>query len=228
MTRVPVQVPRGFTLLEALIALGIMAMMGGLIFGSFGPSYQLKEEVEAQADRDTGIRLAMNRMAREISMAYLSNDYDKTRYREMVTLFDGEHNAGDRDKLTFSSFSHQRLYENALESDESIIQYRLLESTEHPGQIDLLRREKIVFDDQPERGGVEDVLCEDVQGLQLRYWDATKKEWVEDWNSRDVERAGTLPFRVKISLLVGTPGSPLQTYTTQTPIFLPQTVDRTQ
>lgn len=218
----------GFTLLEALIALSIMALMGGLIWGSFGPSFKLKEEVEAQADRDIGIRLAMNRMAREISMAYLSNDYDKARFREMITLFDGEHNAGDRDKLTFSSLSHQRLYENALESDESLIAYRILENPDKPGELDLMRREKMVQDDQPDRGGREDLLCEDVQGLQVRYWDATKKEWAEDWNTTDVQRANTLPFRVKITLLVGPYGSPPKVYTTQTPIFLPQPLDRTQ
>ncbi|MHB1844070.1 MAG: PulJ/GspJ family protein, partial [Deltaproteobacteria bacterium] len=119
---------RGFTLLEALIALAIMALMGALIWGSFGPSWRLKEAVEAQAERDMGIRLSLTRMAREISMAFLSNDYDKARYREMLTRFDGEHGAGDHDRLLFTSVSHERLVENALESDQSVIAYRLVES----------------------------------------------------------------------------------------------------
>ncbi|HUB05483.1 MAG TPA: type II secretion system protein GspJ [Myxococcales bacterium] len=219
---------RGFTLLEALISLAIMAFMGALIWGSFGPSWQLKETVEQQADRDAEIRLAMNRMAREISMAYLSNDYDKTRYRQMLTVFDGRHNAGDHDTLTFTSLSHQRLYENALESDESLIQYKLVENPQISGQVDLVRREKTVMDDEPERGGTEDVLCEDVQGLQLLYWDPVKMEWEEDWNTLDVERANTLPFRVKITLLIGEPGAIPTRYTTQAEIALPQPLDRTQ
>ncbi len=220
----------GFTLLEALISLAIMALMGGLIWGSFGPSWRLKETVEAQAERDMGIRLAMSRMAREISMAFLSNDYDKARYREMLTRFDGEHGAGDHDRLLFASVSHERLYENALESDQSIIEYKLLESQDpqRVGQMDLVRREKTVFDDEPDRGGDVEVLCEDVQGIRFRYWDAVKSEWVEDWNSRDVERAGTLPLRVQIALVVGDPGTIGQRYTTQAEIFLPQPMDRTQ
>jgi general secretion pathway protein J len=219
---------RGFTLLEALISLAIMAFMGALIWGSFGPSWQLKETVEQQADRDAEIRLAMNRMAREISMAYLSNDYDKTRYRQMLTVFDGRHNAGDHDTLTFTSLSHQRLYENALESDESLIQYKLVENPQISGQVDLVRREKTVMDDEPDRGGTEDVLCEDVQGLQLLYWDPVKMEWEEDWNTLDVDRANTLPFRVKITLLIGEPGAIPTRYTTQAEIALPQPLDRTQ
>lgn len=220
--------PRGFTLIEALISLAILAFMGALIWGSFGPSWQLKETVEQQADRDAEIRLAMNRMEREISMAFLSNDYDKSRYRQMLTLFDGRHNAGDHDTLTFTTFAHQRLYENALESDQALIQYKLVENPQISGQTDLMRREKTVFDDEPERGGTEDLLCENVQGLRFQYWDPVKLEWQEDWNTLDVDRANTLPLRVKITLLIGEPGSVPTPYTTQAQIALPVPVDRTQ
>lgn len=218
----------GFTLLEAMIAIAIMAIMGGLIWSSFGPSFALKEEVERQAERDEQIRGAVLRMARELSMAYLSNDWDKGRYRDMLTIFDGRHGAGGRDTLTFTSLSHQRLYENALESDQVILQYKVQENRKISGQYDLTRREKMVLDDQQDRGGDEEIFCEDVQGLTLRYWDDAKKEWVEEWNTRDVERANTLPFRVEITLLIGTQGSTPQKFVTQTQIFLPQPLDRTQ
>jgi general secretion pathway protein J len=221
--------PRGgFTLFEAVIAIAIMAIMGALIWGSFGPSFALKEEVEKQGERNEQIRGAMLRMAHEISMAFLSNDYDKGRYREMLTLFDGRHGAGGRDTLTFTSLTHTRLFENALESDQVIVGYRVQESKTVSGQYDLLRREKTVIDDQWDRGGDEEILCEDVQGLTLRYWDDTKKDWVEDWNTKDVERANTLPFRVELTLLVGPWGTTPERFVTQTQIFLPQPLDRTQ
>jgi general secretion pathway protein J len=146
----------------------------------------------------------------------------------MLTVFDGEHNAGDRDSLTFSSLSHERLYENALESDQSTIQYRIVDDPKIAGQLNLVRREKLIFDDEPSKGGTEDVLCENVQGLVLRYWDPLKLEWTEDWNTLDVERANTLPFDVKITLLVGEPGAIPDAFTTQTPVFLPVPLDRTQ
>jgi general secretion pathway protein J len=220
-------VSAGFTLLEAMIAMAIMAMMGTLIWSSFGPSFQLKEEVEAQADQDGAIRQAVNRMAREISMAFLSNDYDKTRYREMTTFFDGRRNAGNRDRLMFTTLAHQRLYENALESDQVVVEYRILEDPLVSGQLNLMRREKTVLDDQPDRGGSEEVLCEDVQGVAFRYWDDQKKEWVEDWNTKDVSRAGQLPFRVEITLLAGPAGTTPVKYITQAQIFLPLPQDRT-
>ncbi|MHB1844835.1 MAG: type II secretion system protein GspJ, partial [Deltaproteobacteria bacterium] len=134
------------------------------------------------------------------------------------------------DRLLFTSVSHERLVENALESDQSVIAYRLVESQDpaRAGQYDLVRREKTVLDDEPDRGGDEEVLCENVQGLRFRYWDATKSEWVEDWNTHDVERANTLPFRVQIGLVVGDPGTTGVLYSTQAEIFMPQPMDRTQ
>jgi general secretion pathway protein J len=219
---------RGFTLFEAMVAIAIMAMMGSLIWGSFGPSFALKDEVEKQGERDEQIRGAVLRMAHEISMAFLSNDYDHGRYREMLTLFDGRHGAGGHDTLTFTTLSHERLYDSALESDQVIIGYRILEDKIVSGQYDLMRREKTIIDDQWDRGGDEEVLCEDVQGLTLRYWDDTKKEWVEEWNTKDVERTGVLPFRVEITLLVGAAGTTPQRFMTETQIFLPTPLDRTQ
>lgn len=218
----------GFTLLEAMIAISIMAIMGGLIWGSFGPSFALKEEVEKQAERDEEVRSAMLRMAHEISMAFLSNDFDKGRYRDMLTLFDGRHGAGGRDTLTFTSLAHERLFDSALESDQVVIQYRVLEDKKIPGQLDLMRREKTVLDDQQDRGGDEEVLCEDVAGVGFRFWDDVKKDWVDDWNTKDVERANVLPFRVEITLLVGPQGSPPKRFVTQAQIFLPLPLDRTQ
>jgi general secretion pathway protein J len=220
--------PVGFTLLEAMIAMAIMAMMGTLIWSSFGPSFELKETVEKEADHDTAIRQAVNRMAREISMAFLSNDYDKTRYREMLTLFQGRRGAGNRDRLTFTSFAHQRLYENALESDQSVIEYRILEDPEIQGQLNLMRREKTVLDDQADRGGDEEVLCDDVRGLSFRYWDDQKKEWAEDWDTKDVSRTGLLPFRVEVTLWAGPADAAPVKYITQAEIFLPLPQDRTQ
>jgi general secretion pathway protein J len=218
----------GFTLLEAMVAISILAGMGGLIWGSFGPSFELKETIEGQAEQQQEIRGAMNRMAREISMAFLSNDYDKVRYREQLTLFKGEHSAGDRDRLLFTSLAHQRHFDNALESDQSLIEYKVQENPDHPGRTDLMRRERTVFDDQPDRGGTFEVLCEDIQGLRLSYWDDPKKEWADEWNSHDVSRTNTLPLRVRIVLLVGPSGKTPARFTTETPIFLTQTLDRNQ
>ena len=106
-----------------MIAIAIMAHHGRAHLGQLRAQLPAEGEVEQQGERDEEIRGAL-RMAHELSMAFLSNDYDKGRYREMLTLFDGRARRGGRDTLTFTSLAHERLYENALESDQVIIHYQ--------------------------------------------------------------------------------------------------------
>ena len=63
---------RGFTLIEVMIAVSIAAIIGALTAGSFQRTYMAKELIESQDARYSAVRLAMTRMSREISMAFLS------------------------------------------------------------------------------------------------------------------------------------------------------------
>ena len=64
----------GFTLVEIMIAVGIMASLTVLIWGSFNQSFKSKKQTEAQMSRYRAARIAMDRMIRDVSMAYLSNN----------------------------------------------------------------------------------------------------------------------------------------------------------
>ena len=63
---------RGFTLMEVMVAVGITALMGGLVAASFTSSFNAREVVQKEADRYRMIRTAFSRMSREIGAAYVS------------------------------------------------------------------------------------------------------------------------------------------------------------
>ena len=91
---------RGFTLMEVMVAVGITALMGGLVAASFTSSFNAREVVQKEADRYRMIRTAFSRMSREIGAAYVSDRYDAERYRDQN---DRPSNfIGERDKLTFT------------------------------------------------------------------------------------------------------------------------------
>ncbi|HLV60694.1 MAG TPA: type II secretion system protein GspJ [Fredinandcohnia sp.] len=216
---------RGFTLMELMISIGILAIIAGLVYGSFSPIWQAREEVEAQADRYHAIRLAMERMRRDLSMAFISDRYDYKHFRERPTHFVGE-NAGDRDRLRFTTFAHVRLYVDAKESDQAIVEYRIDADPEDRSSQALIRRVKPVIDDDPERGGTEMVLVSGVRGLNFEYWDVEKEEWVDEWDTTDVAWANRLPYRVRITLTAdGDDGKPRK-YVTQARIQLTSPLGR--
>jgi general secretion pathway protein J len=217
---------RGFTLMEVMIAVAITAMMGGIIAMAFQTGFTAKEVVEADADHYRMVRGAMNRMAREIGNAYVSDRYDLKRYRdqsERPTNFIGE-----QDSLLFTSFSNQRLYTDAKESDQVVLEYSVKTSAERDarGRQDLMRRANANVEDRMDRGGSEELLFADVKRLEFAYWDSERKEWDDEWDTRRPERQNQLPTRVRVTLVANDENGKETRYTTQTRIMLNTTLER--
>jgi general secretion pathway protein J len=186
---------RGFTLVEVLIAVAITATMAVMTIGSLVQVDRASDVARGQNERYAAARLALSRVAREVSMAFLSDNYDRSRFRDAPTLF-----VGRDDELLFTAFAHVRLYRDAKESDQAVIQYTVEDDPDHPGERALFRREKTHLDDEPDRGGRKDLVADRVSSLRIQYWDAKRKDWVREWTTRSVEHQRELPPRVRLEL----------------------------
>ena len=210
----------GFTLMEVVIAIAITSFIGVVIGVSFNTTIMNKEIIEGQAEHYRMLRTAMNRMVREIGAAYVSDRYDSKRYRD---AYDRPSNfVGKRDQLIFSTLSHQRLYSDAKESDQMVVEY-IVKSSPDPkakGRSDLVRREKVLLEERMERGGTEDSLFEGAKKIEFQYWNSERKQWEDEWDTRRSERKSILPTRVKITLTAVDESGKEVKYTTQTRIML--------
>jgi general secretion pathway protein J len=210
---------RGFTLVEIMIAASITAFIGVVIGGSYYQIDRAAGLVREQSSRESAARLAVTRLASELSMAFLSEHYDRARFRERPTLLKGE-----EDTILFSTMAHVRRYQDAAESDQSVVEYTVERSPDGDGEA-LFRREKVHLDEDLDRGGRKDLVADRVEKLELRYWDAVKKEWVRAWNTRSSERANELPSRIRIQVTIkSAQGKPLL-FTTQAQIALTAPLD---
>ena len=204
----------GFTLIEVMIGVAITAMMGVMVMGAFQRAYSAKELVESQDERFTSARVALTRMAREVSQAFLSDHYDRKRFREPPTLFRGK-DRGERDELLFATMSHERLVRDAKESEQAVVEYTLEPDPDHQGEQALFRREKPRIDDEPERGGAKAIVCEHVATFDVQYWDWKRQEWAREWVTNSVERGNVLPTRVRLRLGVKMPDGKNRVFETQ-------------
>lgn len=194
---------RGVTLIEAMVAILITSIIGTLVWGGFDQTSRNKARVEAGLDRFHTLRIALERMSREISMAFVSTHINENPQLQAVrTVFIGTDRGGG-DRLDFCSFSHQRLYRNAHESDQNEISYFI---TNHPdgGRKVLARREQARIDDDPEHGGRVQILFDDVKDFQLEYLDPASNEWLRTWNTTQgaTGQPNRLPSQVKISITI--------------------------
>lgn len=221
-----VQRPRrasgGFTLVEAMVSIAIFSIVTAMLWGGFSQTARNKARIEGDLDRYHEINAALGRMTREISMAFVSAQLNRNEsLRVSTSAFIGK-DQGDHDRLDFSSFSHQRLRRDAHESDQNEISYFLASSPTRSGKSVLARREQSRIDGDPKSGGRIQVLLEDVEGLELEYFDSVSREWVSTWDTTQGSmQPNRLPSHVKVTLTVQDPhGRGRQRYGTRVAIPL--------
>ncbi len=163
----------GFTLIEIMVAVALLAMLGIILATSTSALMGSIRDTKTTQELYHSARVALSRMERELSMAYLSKHQSEKRTTK--TVFLGKSNA-----LTFVYMGHRRMVRGATESDEGVVEYKV-ERDSKTGDNVLVRREKTVIDDQPYKGGRKQVIAGGVKKLTFAYWDMDKESWQSDW-----------------------------------------------
>jgi len=194
---------RGFTLVEVLVAVAVLAVMMLFAWGSISQTVRAKRVFGAIQDRYREARNAMTRIVHDLEMAYVSANEDRTQI-ETKTFFVGE-SSGDIQSLRFSSFCHTRLYADANESDQTVVAYFGAADRDNRGQENIMRRENrrlsSVGDRWDATPGETEILFTDAKKLKFTYWDFRAQEWKDAWSTQGVEGAqGRIPDRIKIAL----------------------------
>jgi general secretion pathway protein J len=191
----------GFTLIEVMLVMAILATLTTLMWSAFSQAARSKKRIESAQERTHTVRVALLRMAREIEMAFFSENDTIAIEERRTRLVAVSH--PDVDELIFSSFAHQRLRGGAAESDTSNISYFGERDPEDRNILNLMRREtrRLQALDPAAISGETYVLCPDIVRLKLAYYDYRKKEWHEDWSTK-VPGTAYMPSHVRISLTV--------------------------
>jgi general secretion pathway protein J len=211
---------KGFTLLEVGIAMAITAAMGLMTLGAFRQVDRAHEITRDQGDRFAGARLALSRMSREVSMAFISQHYDQDKLRERPTVF-----LGREEDLLFCTFAHERLARDARQSDQSVVEYTLESDPLHSGERALFRREKVRIDEEVDRGGRKDLVADHLTSLRFQYWDPKKNDWVREWSTRAVDHPNDLPTRVRFEMELKLPDGRIEKLATEARIALTRSLN---
>ena len=191
---------RGFSLLEVMIAMAVLAMIAVMTWTAISQVTRSKEVISRRLDRHHALTAALERMSRELSMAYVSERDGTSASPVAASAFIGT-DRGRGDRLDFTSFSHQRLVANSHESDQNELSYFLTADPENRNQTVLARREQNRIDEDPEHGGRVEILVRDVTDLEFEYLDPNDLQWVRDWDSTNTTRQfNRLPSQVRITL----------------------------
>ena len=174
---------RGFTLIEVLIAVALLATIAGLVSMGFAGTFQAIEALTDEAGRDHQIRVALSMMADELASA---------RRLAAFPWVGRNHDIDGRpaDILAFVTAGHIRHRQDAPEGDMS----RLLYSREDDRLVRLETRNLYGLSSDI----VEQVdLARGVVGFTARYFDRHTGVWVDEW---DGELRQSAPDAVLVEL----------------------------
>ncbi|MDP9151103.1 MAG: prepilin-type N-terminal cleavage/methylation domain-containing protein [Myxococcota bacterium] len=212
---------RGMTMIEVMVAVAVLTMVAVLIHGVINSLARGKKGEAMRSDRAHQGRESMQRLVRDLSGAYLSLHVPTVQALiTQKTAFVGR-SASPFDRLDFTAFAHLRTDRETHESDQAEVGYFVVADPDVADKMDLVRREQTPIDLYPLKGGVVDVVAEDVDEFDVRFLDPQTGQWIETWDSTQAAgQPNRLPLEVEITLeLKGVGGSLPYRYTTK--VFLP-------
>ena len=192
---------RGLTLLEVMVAVGILAMVSVLIYGAFDGLSRGKKNLGRVNDRYHQGRAALSRMARELSSAFLSAHQPLTEQQFRRLTISKERARRPPIASTSPPFRTCGSFATRTRATRTSSRISALPTPKCRASCDLARRESPVIDLEPKRGGEVEVLAEDIDHFDVRFLDATTGLWTESWDtSQATGQPNRLPFEIKLTL----------------------------
>lgn len=192
----------GFTLIELLVAIAVLSMISVLIYSAFAGMKRSREGIQRVGDRYREGRLAMSRITRELSSAYVSNHVPIDQSIAVVkTAFVGTRGT-PADRVDFDTFANVRMDRDSHESDQAEVSY-YGEADKGKSSTNLVRRVSTKLDLEPKRGGRVEVLATDIDLFDLEYLDPATGQWTETWDTTQATgQLGRLPLQVRVILVL--------------------------
>jgi len=186
----------GFTLVEMMLAILILAIMMAIVYGVVVSTVQAQHRVEeVLATSEIGPAL-LSEIRDNLESAFLPKD------GEYFVAFNHSGSTGDRDRIDL--ISGRMAYGAARDGDEPAfhsvneVGYQVLENRRDASVGILYRREDFFIDNEPLKGGRLVELYDRVRHFDLQFWDGAR--WVPDWNSK--REKNKLPKAVKVEIRI--------------------------
>lgn len=194
---------RGFTLIELIVAITVLAFITMLLYGSFSSMKTTRDGLARIQDRYREGRIAMARITRDLQSAYISQHVPiSPALVVQKTAFVGKVGIPAH-RVDFNAFSNIQRDRSAHVSDQIEVSYYVTDNPEQPGTNDLVRRTSEFPDLEPDKGGRVEVLATDVDLFELEYLDATTSLWTETWDTTQATgQVNRMPLQVRVRLVL--------------------------
>jgi prepilin-type N-terminal cleavage/methylation domain-containing protein len=200
----------GFTLLEVILAITILATMAVISTQALSRALKARTKIQAEVDDVSSLRDSLRMIRADINLAFHHRDFEKemqdlaTKPASSTTTAPGAvasaqqpqrqtkrydpttEFVGDDSQVNFVTLNSGRLSSAVVQADFVEVGYSLKSCnnlTTNKASSCLYRRIQNIVDEDVKSGGNEIVMLENVSEFKLRYIGETKQDWVNEWNS---------------------------------------------
>lgn len=159
----------GFTLVEALLAVALLATLGAMVFGSLLTTTQVVDAGRAAASREQTIRRVLRLMAEELVIGVREPTYP-------WVGVNGTRDGHSADTLAFVTSGDGFGAQAARESE----MVRVVYAREGDRLVRFVRRNLYGLNDE----SIEQInLATNVRGFNIRYYSGQGRVWLDEWSS---------------------------------------------
>jgi general secretion pathway protein J len=165
----------GFTLVEVLLAVSLVAMMAALVFGSLYVTTSAIDVARANSANEQIVRSTMRIMTDELSVGIVPGN---SPWKGINGQLDGQ----PADSIAFFTMGQFRGADSAKDTE----MVRIVYTREGDRLLRFVRRNLYGLTDE----SVEQVeLATKVKGFNVRYYDGTNKLWLDEWVQKGTPKA---------------------------------------
>lgn len=216
---------KGFTLLEVLIAVTILAVMSMMIWQITNNTYRGTEKASVYDKIYQHGRVALKKLVDDLSMSFLIGPSMQGKNPDGTITFETSFVAedqGETDTISFVSFSNIRYIKNEKKSDIVKIAYSVGECKDVEEKTKCLnRKENFELNKDIKDTGTEVAIAYGVKRFNLEFYDSQKQEWRSAWSSTGPEYQNKLPRAVRITIAFNDPKNEGEEIAFTTDVMLP-------
>jgi general secretion pathway protein J len=191
---------RGFTLVEIVLALAILAVILSVLYVAYATSVEVMQTAQRRTEKYQEVRVIFDLLSHQLASAYLSP-------KDKRSVFIGEDDSSGEfplDRLTFTASASAFSPFGGSYGGLCKIRYFVQSHTEGDREKSLFRQEicpLVATEDVSNEKGITLELSSQVVGLDFKYYVGEEGEEFDSWDTSQILGVASLPSRVKVTLL---------------------------
>ncbi len=192
----------GFSLLEILVATTVSSLILLLVYTAHRSIMLSINDLTGIADFYEHVNLAVNRIDKDISSTY----YDRYN-KKLIFVGENDYSGKSNGRIDFVCVDYNEFsVRGKLDKPNPVSDVRemgyFLKRDDIPDDkgnylYNLVRREQIHYDDEPQSGGEESIILENIVDIKFEF--RIRNRWTDKWDSRKYRK---FPSAVKTNLKV--------------------------